>query len=103
MLKDICSFQVSPSEVDATINALSTVADCGTTAVYSDDEGSELPVAYVVPKGFGTMNEAMKRKFAFEVRAEVERKLAKVCLLSLHRFALAEVLPSFSTSGFGEV
>jgi len=70
------SFQVSPSELDSVINGLPQVLDVGVTAVYSDDEGSELPIAYVVPR-VPLKSPAEVRKFAFEVRAEVEKRCAK--------------------------
>jgi len=69
-------FQVSPSELDAVINGIPAVLDVGVTSVYSDDEGSELPIAYVVPRT-PLKDAAEVRKFAFEVRSEVERRLAK--------------------------
>lgn len=69
-------FQVSPSELDGVINGLPSVLDVGVTSVYSDDEGSEMPIAYVVPRA-QLKDEAAIRKFAFDVRAEVEKKCAK--------------------------
>ena len=69
-------FQVSPSELDGVINGIPSVLDVGVTSVYSDDEGSELPIAYVVPRS-PMKDAAAIRRFAFEVRAEVEKKCAK--------------------------
>ncbi|KZT62306.1 acetyl-CoA synthetase-like protein [Calocera cornea HHB12733] len=43
-------FQVSPAELDAIIGGLPSVADVGTASTYSDEQGTELPLAYVVPR-----------------------------------------------------
>jgi len=52
-IKDVIKyngFQVSPVELDAVIGALPSVLDVGTTSVYSEQQASELPIAYVVPR-----------------------------------------------------
>lgn len=67
---------MSPSELDSVINGVPSVLDVGVTSVYSDDEGSEMPIAYVVPRQALT-DQAAIRKFAYEVRGEVEKKCAK--------------------------
>lgn len=53
-----------------------SVLDVGVTQIYSNEEGSELPIAYVVP-GSKLTSPAEIRKFAFEVRDEVEKRCAK--------------------------
>lgn len=51
MTNIISSFQVSPTELEGIIATLSSVQDVAVSSVYSNAEGTELPMAYVVPQG----------------------------------------------------
>lgn len=43
-------FQVAPSDLEKLINNIEAVAEVAVTSHYSDDQGTELPRAYVVPR-----------------------------------------------------
>ncbi|EJT97531.1 acetyl-CoA synthetase-like protein [Dacryopinax primogenitus] len=79
-------FQVSPAELDAIIGGLSSIADVGAASIYSDEQGTELPLAYVVPRspalhsllrqGAITADHTELINLANEVRKTVEEKCA---------------------------
>lgn len=46
----MCSFQVAPAELEGYLAGHALVADAGVTAVYSDDDATEYPIAYIVPR-----------------------------------------------------
>ncbi|KZO93173.1 acetyl-CoA synthetase-like protein [Calocera viscosa TUFC12733] len=79
-------FQVSPAELDAIIGGLPSVADVGAASIYSDEQATELPLAYVVPRlpalqsllaqGAPAGSDHRLRALAEEVRKTVEEKCA---------------------------
>ncbi|EJU00064.1 acetyl-CoA synthetase-like protein [Dacryopinax primogenitus] len=86
-IKDVIKyngFQVSPVELDAVIGALPSVLDVGTTSIYSEQQASELPIAYVVPRSAELLaavkrdkkNHPGLRAFAEEIYSTVESRCA---------------------------
>ena len=49
-LHTVKGFQVPPAELEAILNGEASVADAGVTSIYVDEEATEYPVAYVVPR-----------------------------------------------------
>lgn len=43
-------FQVAPAELEAYLAAHDLVADAGVTGTYNEDDATEYPLAYIVPK-----------------------------------------------------
>lgn len=54
------SFQVAPAELEAYLNAHPAVADAGVTAIYSEDDATEYPKAYIVPKDTALLESSAK-------------------------------------------
>lgn len=77
------SFQVAPAELEAYLNAHPEVADAGVTAIYSEDDATEYPKAYIVPKdtslleSSGKLGKACPQTIAFvqKVMKHIEAKV----------------------------
>lgn len=82
-IRTLTGFQCAPSELEALINSLDSVADTGVTSVYSDDDATEYPIAYVVPRNTQLLEACEKAgkatiesvEWAHSVRRFVEEKL----------------------------
>ena len=74
----ISRFQVAPAELEAYLAGHALVADAGVTAIYSDDDATEYPVAYIVPRD--------------TTICETSRTLGKACHQGV---ALANVLKAY--------
>lgn len=77
------SFQVAPAELEAYLNAHPAVADAGVTAIYSDDDATEYPKAFIVPKDTSLLESSAKLgqacpktiAFVTEVLKHIESKV----------------------------
>lgn len=50
------SFQVAPAELEALLISLDGIADAGVTAMFSEEEQTEYPKAYIVPSDATIVN-----------------------------------------------
>lgn len=73
---------MAPAELEAYLAGHADVADAGVTAVYSEEEATEYPIAYIVPRDTSIM-EASRRlgaacsegtALAHQLRAFIEEK-----------------------------
>lgn len=72
-------FQVPPSELEDVLLTNPNVLDAGVIGVYSDAEATELPRAYVVPRGGAASlkTSADKEAFCKEVQTWIQGKVAR--------------------------
>jgi long-subunit acyl-CoA synthetase (AMP-forming) len=76
-------FQVAPAELEAYLCGHEAVADAGVTAIYNEDEATELPLAYIVPKNTKLLESSAKAgkacpetvNFVSEVMKYIESKV----------------------------
>lgn len=109
----LSSFQVAPAELEGYLAGHPLVADAGVTAVYSDDDATEYPIAYIVPRDTAIWEASRKLgkacpegiALANELKAYIEEKTInyKWCACKLitviHRKLNVQILPFFRLRG----
>lgn len=68
------SFQISPTELEEIIGRHPMVKDSGVTSIWDDMEGTEIPLAFVVPNDLVLSID--RQKIASEVQELVAREVA---------------------------
>ncbi|QRW06907.1 AMP binding enzyme [Ceratobasidium sp. AG-Ba] len=86
-------FQVPPADLENVLLTHPDVVDAGVIGIYSEEQATELPRAYVVHRaGFASLSKSQREAFAREVQTWIQGKVAK------HKFlrggvAVVEVIP----------
>ena len=70
-------FQVPPSELEDLLLQHPSVADAAVTSIYSDEQATELPIAYVTLSAeHASSNKAQKQKALDGIRAWADNQVA---------------------------
>lgn len=72
---------VPPAELEAVLPLHPGVADAGVVGVYSDEEGTELPLAYIVPKDADLLKGGDQEAFKRSVQDFLKDRVASYKLL----------------------
>lgn len=74
------AFQVAPAELEAVLDSSELVADAGVIGIYDDEEATEWPRAFVVPRRSELVKEQDQKgleELAAELKALVEKRTAR--------------------------
>ncbi|KAF8523790.1 hypothetical protein BU17DRAFT_43688, partial [Hysterangium stoloniferum] len=98
------SFQVSPSEIEAVISSLSDVQEAAVSSVYSETQGTELPIAYIVPRNSAMLNTTHSITTELAALADAVKSVVEKNLIHYKRLrggiTFVSVIPKTSSGKF---